>query len=174
MNRVLATIASTFAVISALSFIATVQAPTASAFRSCAEARAAGAAPLYAGQPGYSKKLDRDGDGVACEGPGGARAAPATATAGPVCSDSSSSKVAIIGCNCDSGVSNASTADGSAAYCRAVQSTSTYLWSLRPDAIPNPSGSTGVQTGVCMAQTGRSAADCATYLSQPNFRGAQS
>ncbi|MCT2030230.1 hypothetical protein HMPREF3086_03930 [Dietzia sp. HMSC21D01] len=36
-------------------------------FGSCAEARAAGAAPLYAGQPGYSSKLDRDGDGVACE-----------------------------------------------------------------------------------------------------------
>jgi hypothetical protein len=29
--------------------------------------RAAGAAPLYRGQPGYSSKLDRDGDGVACE-----------------------------------------------------------------------------------------------------------
>ncbi|WP_231494337.1 excalibur calcium-binding domain-containing protein [Arthrobacter sp. 9MFCol3.1] len=29
--------------------------------------RQAGAAPIYAGQPGYSRKLDRDGDGVACE-----------------------------------------------------------------------------------------------------------
>jgi hypothetical protein len=29
--------------------------------------RAAGAAPLYRGQPGYSSRLDRDGDGVACE-----------------------------------------------------------------------------------------------------------
>jgi hypothetical protein len=28
---------------------------------------AAGAAPIYAGQPGYSGKLDRDGDGVGCE-----------------------------------------------------------------------------------------------------------
>lgn len=36
-------------------------------FASCAEARAAGAAPLYRGDPGYSEKLDRDGDGVACE-----------------------------------------------------------------------------------------------------------
>ncbi|MEU4836865.1 excalibur calcium-binding domain-containing protein [Nocardia testacea] len=36
-------------------------------FGSCAEACAAGAAPLYSGQPGYSRKLDRDGDGVACE-----------------------------------------------------------------------------------------------------------
>nr|WP_264357292.1 excalibur calcium-binding domain-containing protein [Pseudarthrobacter sp. MM222] len=29
--------------------------------------RAAGAAPIRAGQPGYSRSLDRDGDGVACE-----------------------------------------------------------------------------------------------------------
>lgn len=36
-------------------------------FRNCAEARAAGAAPLYAGQPGYRPQMDGDGDGVACE-----------------------------------------------------------------------------------------------------------
>ncbi|WLP92189.1 excalibur calcium-binding domain-containing protein [Gordonia sp. NB41Y] len=36
-------------------------------YSSCAQARAAGAAPLYRGQPGYSSSLDRDGDGVACE-----------------------------------------------------------------------------------------------------------
>ncbi|MCK9926684.1 excalibur calcium-binding domain-containing protein [Frankia sp. Mgl5] len=42
-------------------------APAAVSFGSCAEARAAGAAPLYQGQPGYSSKLDRDHDGVACE-----------------------------------------------------------------------------------------------------------
>jgi hypothetical protein len=36
-------------------------------FASCAEARAAGMAPLYRGDPGYSERLDRDGDGVACE-----------------------------------------------------------------------------------------------------------
>lgn len=49
--------------------------PTSQAapFSSCAQAEAAGAAPIYAGQPGYSRKLDRDGDGVACEsGSGGA------------------------------------------------------------------------------------------------------
>ena len=39
----------------------------ASYYPNCAAARAAGAAPLYAGQPGYSSNLDRDGDGVACE-----------------------------------------------------------------------------------------------------------
>lgn len=36
-------------------------------YRNCAEARAAGAAPIYRGQPGYRQGLDRDGDGVACE-----------------------------------------------------------------------------------------------------------
>ncbi|KPM53868.1 hypothetical protein ACG83_23255 [Frankia sp. R43] len=42
-------------------------APAGVSFGSCAEARAAGAAPLYRGQPGYSSSLDRDHDGVACE-----------------------------------------------------------------------------------------------------------
>ena len=36
-------------------------------YASCDDARAAGAAPLRAGQPGYRPVLDRDGDGVACE-----------------------------------------------------------------------------------------------------------
>ncbi|GLW68490.1 hypothetical protein Kpho02_07890 [Kitasatospora phosalacinea] len=36
-------------------------------YGNCAEAKAAGAAPLHAGQPGYRPGLDRDGDGVACE-----------------------------------------------------------------------------------------------------------
>lgn len=36
-------------------------------YKNCAEARAAGAAPIYRGQPGYSSKLDRDNDGIACE-----------------------------------------------------------------------------------------------------------
>ncbi len=36
-------------------------------YANCSEARAAGAAPLYAGDPGYRARLDRDGDGVACE-----------------------------------------------------------------------------------------------------------
>jgi len=46
-------------------------APTASStyYKSCAEARAAGAAPLYVGQPGYRAGLDGDHDGVACEPP---------------------------------------------------------------------------------------------------------
>ena len=36
-------------------------------YASCAAAKEAGAAPLHKGDPGYSEKLDRDGDGVACE-----------------------------------------------------------------------------------------------------------
>ncbi|KFZ83341.1 hypothetical protein ED92_05405 [Amycolatopsis sp. MJM2582] len=41
--------------------------PKAVSYANCDAVRAAGAAPLYAGQPGYNRKLDRDGDGVACE-----------------------------------------------------------------------------------------------------------
>ncbi|WP_239591490.1 excalibur calcium-binding domain-containing protein [Mycolicibacterium tusciae] len=36
-------------------------------YSNCSEARAAGAAPLYTGAPGYRSGLDRDNDGVACE-----------------------------------------------------------------------------------------------------------
>lgn len=36
-------------------------------YKNCAAVCRAGKAPLYAGQPGYSGKLDADGDGVACE-----------------------------------------------------------------------------------------------------------
>jgi len=42
-------------------------APAAAYYGSCADARNAGAAPLYAGQAGYRAALDRDKDGVACE-----------------------------------------------------------------------------------------------------------
>jgi phosphatidylserine/phosphatidylglycerophosphate/cardiolipin synthase-like enzyme len=36
-------------------------------YANCDAVRKAGKAPLKKGQPGYSTKLDRDGDGVACE-----------------------------------------------------------------------------------------------------------
>ncbi|WP_232322487.1 thermonuclease family protein [Brevibacillus parabrevis] len=36
-------------------------------YANCSEAKAAGAAPLYRGEPGYRAKLDRDKDGFACE-----------------------------------------------------------------------------------------------------------
>lgn len=37
------------------------------AFANCSAARAAGAAPVRRGSPGYGPHLDRDGDGVGCE-----------------------------------------------------------------------------------------------------------
>jgi len=42
-------------------------APAPVFYQNCDAVRAAGAAPIYAGQPGYSRKLDRDGDGIGCE-----------------------------------------------------------------------------------------------------------
>ena len=36
-------------------------------YANCSEARAAGAAPVRRGDPGYARHLDRDGDGVGCE-----------------------------------------------------------------------------------------------------------
>ncbi len=36
-------------------------------YANCSEAKAAGAAPVHRGDPGYASHLDRDGDGVGCE-----------------------------------------------------------------------------------------------------------
>ncbi|RXD04050.1 excalibur calcium-binding domain-containing protein [Sphingomonas sp. UV9] len=36
-------------------------------YSGCREVRAAGAAPLYRGSPGYRADMDGDGDGIACE-----------------------------------------------------------------------------------------------------------
>ncbi|PTT66888.1 excalibur calcium-binding domain-containing protein [Arthrobacter sp. HMWF013] len=44
-----------------------VPAPAAVPFPNCTAARQAGAAPVYAGTPGYGKHLDRDGDGIGCD-----------------------------------------------------------------------------------------------------------
>jgi hypothetical protein len=47
---------------------ADIPAPSANVYyANCADARGAGAAPLYRGDPGYRSGLDRDNDGVACE-----------------------------------------------------------------------------------------------------------
>jgi micrococcal nuclease len=47
------------------------KAPAASSgsayYANCTAARAAGVTPLHRGDPGYAAKLDRDGDGIACE-----------------------------------------------------------------------------------------------------------
>ncbi|MBO0926770.1 DUF1524 domain-containing protein [Cellulomonas sp. zg-ZUI199] len=42
-------------------------APAAVHYKNCAAARAAGAAPVRVGEPGYGTHLDRDGDGIGCE-----------------------------------------------------------------------------------------------------------
>lgn len=43
------------------------QQPSNVYYKNCAAAKAAHAAPLHRGDPGYRPELDRDGDGVACE-----------------------------------------------------------------------------------------------------------
>jgi hypothetical protein len=66
------------AVGAALTFVVTcpAEAQTGGVFyKNCAAARAAGAAPIRRGQPGYGSHLDRDGDGIACEPYRGNRAA---------------------------------------------------------------------------------------------------
>lgn len=49
--------------------LTTTTAPVSSgvAFANCTEAKAAGYHDIPRGAPGYSSKLDRDGDGIACE-----------------------------------------------------------------------------------------------------------
>jgi len=42
-------------------------APAAVYYANCAAARAAGAAPVHRGDPGYRTRLDSDGDGIGCE-----------------------------------------------------------------------------------------------------------
>lgn len=41
--------------------------PSTLYFSRCAEARAAGVAPIHIGEPGYRERLDADDDGIACE-----------------------------------------------------------------------------------------------------------
>jgi len=59
-------------------------------YASCAQARAAGAAPMRVGEPGYRLGLDRDRDGVACEDGGDENPAPIEK---PVCPPGSPSVV---------------------------------------------------------------------------------
>lgn len=42
-------------------------APPIAPYPNCAAARAAGAAPIRRGEPGFGPHLDRDGDGIGCE-----------------------------------------------------------------------------------------------------------
>lgn len=45
----------------------TVPAPPETYYANCDAVRAAGAAPINRGEPGYRAGLDRDGDGIACD-----------------------------------------------------------------------------------------------------------
>lgn len=54
---------------------------TTTLYANCTAAWDAGAAPLHAGEPGYSKVLDHDGDGTACEND--PRASTTTSTTAP-------------------------------------------------------------------------------------------
>lgn len=45
----------------------TTEEPAEVFYKNCAAVRAAGAAPIHRGEPGYASHLDRDGDGVGCE-----------------------------------------------------------------------------------------------------------
>ncbi|MEU8545763.1 HtaA domain-containing protein [Streptomyces roseoverticillatus] len=56
--------------------------PAGTVFANCAEATAAGKAPLRKGDDGYSAQLDTDGDGVACETSTGATTGGAGTTGG--------------------------------------------------------------------------------------------
>ena len=41
--------------------------PAGHTYSGCNEVRAAGVAPLYSYKPGFSERLDGDGDGIGCE-----------------------------------------------------------------------------------------------------------
>jgi competence protein ComEC len=47
--------------------IAPIQQESNAVYNNCTQVKAAGKAPLHRGEPGYSNKLDRDNDGIACE-----------------------------------------------------------------------------------------------------------
>jgi hypothetical protein len=46
----------------------TTEKPASVYYKNCAAVRAAGAAPIRRGDPGYGKHLDSDGDGTGCAG----------------------------------------------------------------------------------------------------------
>lgn len=61
----LATRAQTVAVVAGIARARTPQA--GDRWGGCHDARAAGTAPIYRGEPGYREDMDGDGDGIACE-----------------------------------------------------------------------------------------------------------
>lgn len=82
--------------------------------------------------------------------------------------------VSIVGAPCLPKSGNSVAADGSVTYCVNLYDTATYLWSLIPDqgVVTNQSaGGSDPSIALCIAQTGRSAADCAEYLTRPSAPG---
>ena len=49
------------------SFVQARPQPSGAYYANCDQARAAGVAPIYRGQPGYRPEMDGDNDGIACE-----------------------------------------------------------------------------------------------------------
>ncbi|MCJ0902071.1 DUF1524 domain-containing protein [Rhodococcus sp. ARC_M6] len=62
-----APIATSRPVMTSKPVVTSAPAPVSAPFKNCAAAKAAGAAPVRIGDPGYGPHLDGDGDGVACE-----------------------------------------------------------------------------------------------------------
>lgn len=97
--------------------------------------------------------------------------APSGSATPSVTVDASTPVVAVIGTACRPNSTNATTADGSTAYCQQLPSTRAYMWSLYPVDIPEPAQGVDAAVAVCMEQTGRSPAQCGEYLQRPSNPG---
>jgi serine/threonine-protein kinase len=87
--------------------------------------------------------------------------------------------VAAIGADCSPGGSTATTANGTTAYCSALQGTSATIWSLTPGEVPSPTVTidptetplpTEQETPlrVCMQQTGQTRRQCRMDILRSN------
>ena len=112
---------------------------------------------------------------------------PATTTpttTSPPPSASAAPAAAVIGANCSPVGSNASTANGSTAYCSTLQSTGASIWSLNQGDIPPPTVTVTTQitdeplpveeetpVRVCMQQTGQTRRECREDIRASNEGG---
>ncbi|AKK26611.1 hypothetical protein AB431_07790 [Mycobacterium sp. EPa45] len=92
--------------------------------------------------------------------------ASSTSTEAPPAEPPAAPSPVVIATACQPGGLTGVAADGSPTYCERLADTDTYLWSLSPGDIPMPDVAQGGDpaVGVCMAQTGRTEADCVEYL----------
>ena len=108
---------------------------------------------------------------------------PATTTP-TTTSGSAAPAAAVIGANCSPVGSNASTANGSTAYCSTLQSTGASIWSLNQGDIPPPTVTVTTQitdeplpieeetpVRVCMQQTGQTRRECREDIRASNEGG---